>query len=76
MENNITSKGKMLAEIWKIILLEMGKCWLKYGKYITRKRENVGWNGKSQAKGERLVLTRKEQQKTGRQGAAKKGLRN
>ena len=37
MENNITSKGKMLAEIWKIILLEMGKRWLKYGKYITRK---------------------------------------
>ena len=55
------SNGKTLAEIWKIYY---------------KKRENVGWNGKSLAKGERLVLTRKEQQKTGRQGAAKKGLRN
>ena len=32
MENNIISKGKMLAEIWKIILRVKGKCWLKYGK--------------------------------------------
>ena len=54
MENNITSK-ETLAEIRKIYY---------------EKRENVGWNGKSLAKGERLVLTRKEQQKTGRQGAA------
>ena len=32
MENNIKSKGNMLAEIWKIILRVMGKRWLKYEK--------------------------------------------
>ena len=36
----------MLAEIQKIILLEMGKRWLKYGKYITRKGKKLAeiWN--------------------------------